>query len=119
MDSHPPHALNPGAPKPPDPLAAFKARKPGTPPERPLSTELWNFRNLTFTREKMAAAIKSAKMIDPKTHQPGEIPLPEPVVNYLLWILDRMEGDVFYLDQHVHSATPTDFAAHIHFQTVC
>lgn len=95
------------------------ARKPGTPPVAPDTSEKWSFREIRATREKIVAAINDARLTDPKTRKPGTEPLPEPIKNYLLWILGNLEGDVFILDGHVHAATKSEWLEHLHIKKFC
>ena len=93
--------------------------KVGMPTPPPPSSEKWSFREIKGTREKIRAAIVDARLKDPKTGQPTEEPLPDPVKNYLLWILDNLEGDVFTLDGHVHAATKSEWNEHLHIKKYC
>lgn len=98
---------------------AIVKRTPGQPPALPDTTEKWSFRDVKGSREKIRAAINDARLTDPKTRKPGEQSLPDPVKNYLLWVLDSLEGDVFILDYHVHAASKLDFYEHLHLKTFC
>jgi hypothetical protein len=89
---------------------------PVEPPPPPPSTEKWSFRTIRGTREQIRAAIQDARLTDPKTRKPGNEPLPEPVVKYLLWILDNRKGDVFTLDAHVHAGDENEWSEHLHLK---
>jgi len=101
-------------PNPADKTATASAKS--KPPE---VSEKWSFRQLKGTREKIVAAINDARLMDSKTRQPGTEPLPEPVRNYLLWIIGNLEGDVFTLDGHVHAATQSEWLEHLHIKKFC
>lgn len=98
---------------------AAQPRKPGIPPPAPDTSEKWSFREIRATREKIVAAINDARLTDPQTRKPGDVPLPDVVKNYLLWIVGNLEGDVFVMDGHVHAASKSEWLEHLHIKKFC
>ena len=112
----------PITPAPASPPVAKPIASGGSPLARsgpPLGSERWSIREFKGTREKAIAAITDYRLTDPKTGQRGAEPLPEPVRNYLLWILGNLEGDVFIIDAHVHATTKSDWSEHLHISKFC
>ena len=87
-------------------------------PPPPPSTEKWSFRDVKGTRQKIKYTITGARLTDPVTRKPGDQPLPKPVVDYLLWIVDNRKGEVFVLDGYVHAATDTEWLEHLHLKSI-
>lgn len=87
-----------------------------TMPPPPLSIEKFSFRNVRGSRQKIRDAITGAMATDPKTGRRGTTPLDPAITQYLLYVLNNLEGDIFTMDAHVHSATAGEWMEHIHIK---
>jgi hypothetical protein len=65
----------------------------------------------------LKAAINNARLIDPATRKPGNIPLDRAIIGYLLWVIAQLDDNgIYVMDSHVHAANSGEWLEHLHIK---